>query len=103
MKKKRAPPYLERSQEPVERRQTDRSVSGCMILEAGASPSDIHLAPKRGYTAKKRNEAAQIAAQNGQCFPMSAIATVDRSDDLTEMMASVAYQPQTEGGRSTES
>jgi hypothetical protein len=33
--------------------------------ERKASFSDTRSAPKRGYTAKKRNEAQQIAAQNG--------------------------------------
>ncbi|KAF9782594.1 hypothetical protein BJ322DRAFT_162417 [Thelephora terrestris] len=46
--------------------------------------ADGFVAPKRGYTAKKRNEAQQIAAQN-------------------EMMASVSYKPQqSEGEQSTD-
>lgn len=36
-----------------------------VVSERGIPFSDFRSAPKRGYTAKKRSEAAQIAAQNG--------------------------------------
>jgi len=34
-----------------------------------------HPVPKRGYTAKKRSEAAQIAAQNGQHLSVPVVIT----------------------------
>ena len=51
------------------RAKADGPAGKCLgVSEKGTPSSDIHLAPKRGYTAKKRNEAAQIAAQNGRCY-----------------------------------
>ena len=41
--------------------------------EIVTSSSGTHLAPKRGYTAKKRNEAAQIDTQSGRCHCLSEV------------------------------
>jgi len=49
------------------RAKADGSAGKCLDISGRrTSSSDVHPVPKRGYTAKKRNEAAQIAAQNGQ-------------------------------------
>ena len=68
-------PSAPRKKPRTSRAKADGSVGKWLFAsEREASLSNMHSAPKRGYTAKKRNEAAQIAAQNGQSFPTSAVA-----------------------------
>ena len=56
------------------RAKADGSAGKCPdVFKKGTPSSGIHSAPKRGYTAKKRSEAAQIAAQNGRCCYISAV------------------------------
>jgi len=49
----------------------------------------LEASSKRGYNAKKRNEAAQIAAQNG--VHLSLQSSADTESPIAQLMPSVSY------------